>query len=292
EIFNPCEGFDIETECPEPLNVCRVRECVAVDGVATCAELNRDCDQELGNGSCCVIAEGGCVDCRACCNIPPVDVCRVKSQLQCIDLGGDWREREIACGEDVCTVPAFCPGTVDWASSIPPTGVQDSRQPSDVNDSTALQGIDVVVVTGDPGAEDRCFSLCETVTEDPPNDIADVVEDPPGTYTISLIRRITPGGLTAIKYDETRLNPPVGTFKSLPADADANGTSNVEDIIELVECCLNQNCVPAHGDFSCDLDRSGGISGADVLREIDMLHGAGDFSRAWDGELLNPFGCE
>ncbi|MCH7839787.1 MAG: hypothetical protein IID38_06080 [Planctomycetes bacterium] len=50
-------------------------------------------------------------------------------------------------------------------------------------------------------------------------------------------------------------------------------------------------CVPAWGSRSCDLDRSGLSTPADLLRAADLLNGAGVFE-AWDGTPLpDAIGC-
>ncbi len=294
EVFNPCEDFDIPVECGPDPDACRYWTCIALNGVPNCSLVNTDCvaDPDYGSGFCCVAEEDGCVECRACC--PPNDgPCRVDSELECDTSGGEWLDH-LTCfdddGLDVCEEPPVCPGPLDWDECVPPTGVLDARQPRDVTGGEK-QGIDLIVVTGIPGAHDACFEFCESEREGLSNDIIGVDEDPEGTYAIQLRRRITPGARTTITYDALGNFTSVGTFDSLPADVDASETSDVDDIVEMVECCLNQVCAPVHGEYSCDLDRSGGVSGADVLRVIDLLHGAGDLTKAWDGEELRWPGC-
>ena len=290
-IIDPCAEFDLD-QCGEPTNVCRKWVCQAINGVPTCVELPRDCVEEFGPGYLCVVGEGGCVQGAACCMGPVQETCRVKSELECESLNGVWLFdiEKLDCGPpNPCVEPPNCTGPVQWNTSIPPSGVLDAGQPRDVHDGT-LQGIDTIVVTGEAGSENRCFVLCETLTEDTVNEIADVVEDPDGTYTITLDRRITPGAATTITFDELGYDTS-GWFKFLPGDVNADQTSDIEDIVEMVDCCLNQNCTPVHGEYSCDLDRSGGTSGADVLRLIDLLTGAGELTMPWDGEQLDPYGC-
>jgi hypothetical protein len=288
EVYTPCDGFDVAAECGEPTNVCGVWTCVSLSGEPICIELERDCEKELGPGYDCDIGAGGCVPFRACCLGNDHTTCRVRSVLQCSDQGGLWLDASLTCGPpNPCM---NCEGALDWASSVPPSGVLDARQPRDVDDGTILQGIDCVVVTGDSSLNPACFTLCETESEGSDNDLT-VVEAPVGTYTITLDRRITPGAVTQITFNEGENNESAGTYSSLPADTNADQVSDVDDIIELVECCLNQSCVPAHGEYSCDIDHSGSSNGADVLRVLDLLNGAGDFTRAWDGAQLTTTGC-
>ena len=54
------------------------------------------------------------------------------------------------------------------------------------------------------------------------------------------------------------------------------------DIGSLIDCCLNETCTPTWGIYSCDIDRSGKVGAADLLRLIDLLNGAGAFDE-WMG---------
>ncbi len=288
EVYDPCDGFDVAAECGEATNICRVWTCVSLRGSATCIEVERDCEAEVGPGYDCDIDAGGCVPFRACCLGNDHTICRVRSTLRCGDQGGLWVDGSLTCGPpNPCM---NCEGALDWASSIPPSGVLDARQPRDVADGVILQGIDCVVVTGDSGLNPACFTLCETESEGSSNYLT-VVEAPPETYTITLDRRITPGAVTKITFNEGENSESAGTYSSLPVDTNADGVSNTDDVIELIECCLNKSCVPTHGEYSCDVDHSGSSTGADVLRLLDLLNGAGDFMRAWDGIQLTTAGC-
>jgi hypothetical protein len=46
------------------------------------------------------------------------------------------------------------------------------------------------------------------------------------------------------------------------------------DVLAFIQCCLLGNCNPALGIYSCDIDQSGRVTPADMLREIDVLTGA------------------
>jgi hypothetical protein len=291
EIFNPCADFDLDS-CPDPSSVCRVNKCEPVEGSPTCVEVQRNCEEEeeFGPGYDCVVNEipDGCVPFRACCHGTDYAACRVRSETWCTAQDGIWRDLELECGPPNPCIN--CEGSMYWNSSDPPSGVLDARQARDVADGLTLQGIDTIVVPGDTGLAPVCFELCETETEGAANDLT-VAESPEGTYTITLDRRITPGGVTTIMFAEGTDTESVGTYSSLPADTNADELSDVDDIIELVECCLNQNCVPVHGEYSCDIDHSGSNTGADVLRVLDVLNGSGDFVKAWDGVQLNTANC-
>ncbi|MHC4695670.1 MAG: hypothetical protein ACYTFA_02885 [Planctomycetota bacterium] len=109
EIYNPCAGFDIATECGDPTNACRVLTCFVLSGEPICVEVPRDCAEEEGEGYCCIVDEGGCVPCRACCAGP----CRVKSHLECDDIGGSWMVDDLTCVPDPCVVPSCGDGVVN-----------------------------------------------------------------------------------------------------------------------------------------------------------------------------------
>jgi hypothetical protein len=71
----------------------------------------------------------------------------------------------------------------------------------------------------------------------------------------------------------------------------ANLTSDALDIVAMSACCLNEFCVPAYGEYSCDIDHSGTTTAADLVRLLDLLNGAGEFTRPWEGEDLIESGC-
>ena len=191
---------------------------------------------------------------------------------------------------------ATCPdGTI--VSADPPDGTHDARQPHPPGDSSpeARQGIGspqepIVITLGTPGGENlRCWELCETGREEvePPtepldwNFIVSATEVDCGVYEIVLDRPISGGHWTVITYvgDGSRVS-----YASLPADANADGWSGPVDILDLIEY-LNEVAVPPYGNYSTDIDHSGEFNSADILREIDLLTGAGTFI-VWNGKEL------
>ncbi len=102
-----------------------------------------------------------------------------------------------------------------------------------------------------------------------------------------LQRRITPGAVTTITYASTVRQ--TGVFTSLPADSNGDGIARADDIAAMVACCLRGGCaVPT--PYQCDIDQSGGIDAADILRLIDLLNGAGEFTRAWNMAVVHDLG--
>ncbi|UCE59602.1 MAG: hypothetical protein JSU63_19430 [Phycisphaerales bacterium] len=247
-----CVDYTYASECTADLDVFRVGE--------TCTSVA--CE---GRGACCV----------------PGSPCAVLSESDCLTAGGAYQGNTILCDPDPC--PAGCPnGPLTWVN--PADGVVDARQPRDISDGTVLQGIDAFEVQAPIGADSTCWSVCETLAEGTANEIASVVDDGAGNYTITLNRRITPGAVTKVTY--TPVSDPVsaGTFVSLPADSNGDGVSNTSDILSLIDCCLNAVCTPTHGLYSCDIDQSEIVNTADILRLIDLLNGAGQFVKPWNLE--------
>ena len=72
----------------------------------------------------------------------------------------------------------------------------------------------------------------------------------------------------------------------LPADAGQDGVSAAGDINALINAI---NLVPGLDlpIYAADINRSGVTTGADILRLIDLLNGAGDFN-PWIAQSLPP----
>ncbi|MFQ5414881.1 MAG: hypothetical protein ACE5E6_10530 [Phycisphaerae bacterium] len=260
------------------------------DGVCSGGENCTNCEADCGPcpdicgpgaGDCCANnGTPGC-DCESCC----MTVCA--ADPFCCDTQWDGicaDEASTMCG-DLCA-GGTCqggPGGCDAGilEADPTDGTQDARQPFDPgdpnNDPAARQGIgsadEPIVLTLDTaGLNADCFSLCETTPDGVLgfNGIASVTEGPGGTYTIVLNHAIAPGGWT---------NVLVGggssvAYLALPADANADGLSNANDILSLIDV-LNDVAVPPFGSFSTDIDHSGIANASDILRIIDLLNGAG-----------------
>jgi len=140
-------------------------------------------------------------------------------------------------------------------------------------------GIDTLTFSAPPGAPRACWRLEELATIGGPNGIAEVVEAPAGTYTVTLGRPITPGACTSIVYDRDGPNEQSLTFTSHPGDVGADGMSSAADVLDLIDIF---NGAPApFGEYSSDVNRSGVTNAADVLALIDLLNGSGCFN-AWN----------
>jgi hypothetical protein len=186
------------------------------------------------------------------------------------------------CGEP-------CPdGAVTFLD--PPDGIIDARQPHEPASASSRQGIDTITVQAPAGADNpRCWTSCETVVESQQNEIAEIVDNGDGTFTLILLRPISAGGLTAVTYTGDGGSSYTGTFISHPANVNADGASDANDLVTMVDCCLNQECQAGSGPeetpYRCDINRSGKVTPADMLRTIDLLNG-GDQYDQWSDTTL------
>ncbi len=124
------------------------------------------------------------------------------------------------------------------------------------------------------------------VTIDPDDDfvpgVADVLVSD-ASATIVLNQRIPAEHYTCIRHIESDWQCCLG---SLPADADWNGTSDANDVAELLDN-LTGVFVPPLLMVRCDTDRSELCTGADLLRAVDLLVGVDSFAPT-DGDALTP----
>jgi len=163
----------------------------------------------------------------------------------------------------------------------PPDGVVDARRPHAPNNPSAPLGIQTIRATGPTGAPPQCWSLCETITSLARNAIENVVESPPGTYTITLARPITPGAVTTLTYTDFAANATTARFIAHPGNVNGDTAAGPADILDLIDA-LNGVAALPWGNYSGDLDHSGLIAPADVLEEIDLLNGANG-NEIWNG---------
>jgi hypothetical protein len=225
------------------------------------------------------------------------------------------------------TCPPSCKtGGID--SATPASGIRDARQPHPEGTSgvpvqlSQRQGIgspntfagyanspEIVSLTLKnagvlvPGASGlACWSLCETgieQVESPtpalnPNRVISVAETVPGSsgvYQILLERPISGGHWTAISYLGGTSSV---SYASLPADVSADGYAGPTDILNLIDCINGQTQSCPFGGvlpwYGTDIDHSGLPASADILVEIDLLNGAGNFIE-WNGKTLPANTC-
>jgi len=233
-----------------------------------------------GTGGCCA-AEippiPGCVD-EACCE----RVCGCDSF--CCDT--NWDEDCVARGyqNNGCGAAVLCPvmcGSCPAGDAVtfnsPPPGILDAGRPYPPTDATQLLGIQTIQVTAPTGANLLgCWSVCETASSGPANGIAGITDNGGGQFTIHLAHPITTGAVTKLTY---KGNSPydVARYIAHPANLNVDGFANVTDVLALVNALDGSAPLPV-GLLSGDVNRSGAITGADILDAVGLLNGEGAYT--------------
>ena len=249
----------------------------------SCAGLNHPACPSAG--SCCGGTGGpGCED-TLCCNLvcacDPF-CCNNEWDEFCAGFGveGDCGAA-LLCAE---TCAAACPlGTMEFT---PEDGVVDAGQPADPFSGVA-QGIRSITAVGPSGADDSCFTLCETASNGAANGVLNVIQSPNGdgssTYTITLNRPITPGAVSAITYTDDDSVRSTATYTAHPGNVNGDLTASATDIGNLINRLngVNPGINAPWGLFSADLDRNNAVSPRDLVRLVDILNGGGAINPAW-----------
>lgn len=230
-----------------------------------------------GTGVCCTENPEqvrGCVD-EACCErVCGCDsfCCETTWDADC--AGGGYQNS--GCGADVLC-PALCgnclPNTVTFDS--PPPGILDGARPFPPSDATKRLGIDTIQVTAPAGGNLLgCWSLCETASYGPANGIAEITDDGGGLFTIALARPITTGAVTKITYAG---NGTFARYIAHPANLNLDGLANTTDVDALVSALKGETPFSA-GLLNGDVNRSGAITGADILDAVGLLIGESQYT--------------
>jgi len=255
---------------------------------ATCAGLYSG-DGTLCDSSTCVL--GGCCGADGACNDGFV-------ASQCVDAG-DVFSPEALCADIVCEPPScsmadltgivFADDTpiAPLALDQPGNCAIDARQPHDINDVNARKGWDRMVMSF--SCDPASIGLIPgdfTVSGVPAGVVPDVVDVPTdsvaNTATVLLDGKITPAQWTCIAHSDSGGQWCMGY---LPADAGQDGVSAATDINKLIDSI---NLVALLPIYAADINRSDNVvTGADILRLIDLLNGAGDFN-PWIAQSLPP----
>lgn len=235
----------------------------------------------------------GCNDIACCDDVCRLDdwCCRNGWDAICIDEAAAICPCAAAASggctnQDGASVPcalspsAVCPaGAITWLN--PAGGTVDARQPFDLVAPSLPMGVDVFVVTAPAGAtEIDCWAFHETGSARTPHIITGFSPDGevPNGYRILIDQPITSGEVTSMIYGSDGCVGSIGTFTAQPADSDANGTAAPSDVPGLIDCCLKRVRNPSFGEYSCDIDHSGGSVGVtDLTRLVDLLNGAGAY---------------
>ena len=264
--------------------------------VAVQSCLGSPCDN--ATGPCCEShLTPGCKD-SDCCK----RVCACDSF--CCSIGGNW---DLACAEtganaSQCGALALCgqycadcpddPGAIRWldpaGDPLSAGGIVDARQAHPITDPAEAQGLDTFVAEAPIGAGGKCWSLveCDSRGGRVENDVDKVFDNGDGTHTITLQQPLTTGALTELVYTPDGADAYIGSYASLPGDADGNRIVEVADLEHLINCINGLPCAL----WETDINRSDAKNSQDLLRLIDLLNGADDFE-VWLGQTV-PAACQ
>ena len=167
--------------------------------------------------------------------------------------------------------------------SVPGDGWIDARQPIDNLVEQNPAGWREVEIVFDSECEASLieagdFSIAEVCELGECDEVAPAVASFSGAGdvgTLTLDRPIDPKAWTVITFHGEYADDVI-RLGYLPADADASGTSNAGDIVEVVEGTRHGG--PLH---QFDIDRSGSIANNDIIVLIDLLNGAEPFEGYW-----------
>lgn len=226
-------------------------------------------------GDCCAANGGtaGCSDdscCERVCGCDPF-CCEVEWDAGCSTTGLPGS----GCGAAVLC-PAICgdcpTGTVTF--DAPPAMTVDARKPHTAASATPILGIDQLRVLAPPGVDNiHCWRFCETVPGSTPNGIVSVTDNGDGSSTVHLAHVTTPGSFSKVTYSGTNVT---ATLIAHPGNVDGDGSTNLSDVLFLMDALNGFVTLPA-GLYSGDIDRSGLVTGADLLDEVGLLIGEGAF---------------
>ncbi|MCH9001854.1 MAG: hypothetical protein IIC02_04700, partial [Planctomycetes bacterium] len=162
----------------------------------------------------------------------------------------------------------------------------DAREPHDINDVTARKGWDRMVMSF--SCDPASIGLVPgdfTVSGVPAGAVPGVrnvpIDSVANTATVMLDDKITPAQWTCIAHPGSGGQWCMGY---LPADAGQDRVSTAGDINQLIDSI---NLVASLPIYATDINRNGVTTGADILRLIDLLNGAGDFA-PWIAQSLPP----
>ena len=306
--------------CDTPIGACCIGgECANPISEPICTSLSNgvymgngtDCDTvDCSTGACCMpngicfetvqlgcedfggVFHGG-TDCQSF-NCPqPLGACCLEGQClpgqfrdTCELVLGTWQGIDSTCDPDPCA-PEACP-PASLLEAIPPSGTVDARSPHQPDTTLPRRGIGsasepIILQIGVEGADQACFTLCETVVDSElgTNNIVGLTDLGGGAYALSLHHPITPGGTTTLRYEG---HAGAVSYIAHPANANADGFSETGDVLFLL-AILNGQSNPPHGTYSTDIDHSGTLSSGDILRAIDLLNGSGTYETWRDTPL-------
>ncbi|MBU0719077.1 MAG: hypothetical protein KJ749_12570 [Planctomycetes bacterium] len=190
----------------------------------------------------------------------------------------------------VLTGAGCCAEACAIGASNPPSGAIDARQPNPVdNDPANPQGWQAVALTfvscsdtSGMGAGD--FTVTE-VSGTAPVPVISSVEASTNPITLHFSSPLEPGAWTVITHNASGTKVCLGY---LPGDTNQDKLVATADISYLIDCI---NLVATCAYYQTDIDRSNVTNPSDILREIDLLNGAGDLG-TWITQSLPVSPCD
>lgn len=172
------------------------------------------------------------------------------------------------------------------ATTNPPHGAIDARQPHPVDNAAAAQGWDAIEVTFNAAPlaalTPADFTVEAFAADGTPLTDGVVVEPGAGdALRIQLVQPIAPGAWAKLTHLASGTSACLGF---LPGDVNGDGLSNARDITGLVDS-LNGVSGRVRPDYGTDINRSGVSNAADITALINVLNGAAEFETWYLGRL-------
>lgn len=219
----------------------------------------------------------GCNPRGACCM---GDSCVIQTQEACLGNGGVYQGTETVCSINQC-------GDIRIVSSLPPEAncSIDARQPSSPDGTNSVSNSTIILQLSGPVLTPIAQDFIVTV--DPVGQI-----NPPSIVRASAIG----GDIIVVELDKPF---PLGAFTCLqlqgkvesicfgvlPGDVNGDLTSNLVDTRAMMDCLTGVALFCPL--TSCDVDRSGSCQASDIMRQIDLLNGAGVYEE-WLNQNMGP----
>jgi subtilisin family serine protease len=177
-------------------------------------------------------------------------------------------------------------GPIRFLRTWPPRFSIDARQPSEPNgsDRTGWQLVDLLIGGDLSGMTVDAFELVQEGANEPLPLLLALQERIDSHFNIRVIlsRGISVEAWTTITHVDSGSSVRIGY---LPGDTNGNGVSDGTDVTTLTDAIKGPP--DALQVWSVDIDRSGKLAPADILREIDLLNGAEEYD-TYEGARLPP----
>jgi hypothetical protein len=294
-----------EAETCVAKGACCVDETCSVTTQAGCAGEYQGDDTVCEADTC--LATGACCEDNGTCSVEPQETCEGRgASFVGVDTScsNDPCERGACCdtmctcsddlfryvcegsggtffGQESCINLGGCPLKI--ASSDPHDCAIDAREHPSLPGAIVREIESMTLTMSCEGAQENDFAVENSPAVDPASAIDQVLVAGTGVRVL-LEAPIPVDRYTCIRHVPSDTRACVGY---LPGDADANGTTDSEDITALRQDLeADRPTLPA---VQCDADRSGACTVLDILRNVDLQNGADDFD-TWGGHPL-PAPC-